>query len=67
MIYVENPVKAPLHISSLLYIHIYIYIYSSLEERIQRKQSAQYSKRRATTVKVTLTSARCDTVFHTRR
>ena len=44
----------------MLYIHTYIYIlYSSYEERIQRKQCAQYRKRRAITVKVTLTSARC--------
>ena len=46
---------------------IYIYIYSSLDERIQRKQRSQYCKRRAMTVKVTLTSARCDTVFHIRQ
>ena len=39
--------------------HIYIYMYSSYDETIQRKQSAQYRKRRAITVKVTLTSARC--------
>ena len=45
--------------------HTYIYIYSSYDETIQRKQSAQYRKRRAITVKVTLTSARCDTVSHT--
>ena len=42
-------------------------LYSSYDERIQRRQSAQYRKRRATIVKVTLTSARCDTVFHIRR
>ena len=42
----------------------YILLYSSYDETIQRKQSAQYRKRRAITVKVTLTSARCDTVFH---
>ena len=54
------------HIYSLLCI-AYIYIYSSYDETIQRKQSAQYRKRRAITVKVTLTSARCDTVFHIRR
>ena len=45
-------------------IYIYTYIYSSYDETIQRKQSAQYRKRRAITVKVTLTSARCDTVFY---
>ena len=28
-------------------IYIYIYIYSSYDETIQRKQSAQYRKRRA--------------------
>ena len=51
----------------ILYIYIYpIYIYSSYDETIQRKQSAKYRKRRAITVKVTLTSARCDTVFHIR-
>ena len=50
-----------------LFIGTYIYIYSSSDERIQRKQSAQYRKRRSITVKVTLTSARCDTVFHIRR
>ena len=44
-----------------------IYAHSSYDERIQRKQSAQYRKRRAITVKVTLTSARCDTVFYIRR
>ena len=44
-----------------------IYIYSSYDEWIQRKQSAQYRRRRAITVKVALTSARCDTVFHIRR
>ena len=38
-------------------VYVYIYIYSSYDERIQRKQSA-------ITVKVTLTSTRCDTVFH---
>ena len=43
-------------------IYIYIYIHSSYDERIQRRQSAQYRKRRAITVKVVLTSARCDTV-----
>ena len=43
-------------------IYIYIYIQSSYDERIQRRQSAQYRKRRAITVKVVLTSARCDTV-----
>ena len=37
-------------------IHIYICSYSSLDERIQRKKSAQYRRRRAITVKVTLTS-----------
>ena len=42
-------------------------IYSGYDERIQRRQSAQYRNRRAITVKVTLTSARCDTVFHIRR
>ena len=56
---------------NLLTLHyvcsLYIYIYSSYGERIQRKQSAQYRKRRAITVKVTLSSARCDTVFHIRR
>ena len=46
---------------------IAIYIYSSYDERIQRKQSAHYRKRRAITAKVTLTSARCDTVIHIRR
>ena len=51
----------------IIYIYIYIYIHSSYDETIQRKQSAQYRKRRAITVKVTLTSARCDTVFHIRR
>ena len=30
--------------------YIYIYIYSSYDETIQRKQSAQYRKRRAITV-----------------
>ena len=49
----------------LFYCHIYTYIHSSYDERIQRKQSAQYRKRRAITVKVTLSSARCDTVSHT--
>ena len=48
-------------------MYTYIYIHSSYDERIQRKQSAQYRKRRAITVKVTLTSARCDTVFYIRR
>ena len=48
-------------------IYIYIYIHSSYDERIQRKQSAQYRKRRAITVRVTFTSARCDTVFHIRQ
>ena len=52
---------------SCLYIYIYIYQHSSYDERIQRKQSAQYRKRRAITVKVTLTSARYDTVFRMRR
>ena len=42
-------------------------LYSSLDERSQRKESAQYRKRRAITVKITLTSARCDNVFHIRR
>ena len=53
------------HLFHLYIIHTYIYIYislSSYDETIQRKQSAQYRKRRAITVKVTLTSARCDTV-----
>ena len=50
-----------------IYIYMYICIYSSYDETIQRKQSAQYRKRRAITVKVTLTSARCDTEFHIRR
>ena len=49
------------------YHNIYIYTYSSYDERIQRKQSAQYRKRRAITAKVTITFARCDTVFHIRR
>ena len=40
---------------------------SSYDERIQRKQSAQYRKRRAITVKVSHTFARCDTEFHIRR
>ena len=48
-------------------VYIYIYINSSYDERIQRRQSAQYRKRRTITVNVTLTSARCDTVFHIRR
>ena len=39
----------------------YVCICSSYDERIQRKQSAQYRKRIAITVKVTLTSARCET------
>ena len=55
------------NVKTTIYIYIYIYIYSSYDETIQRKQSAQYRKRRAITVKVTLTSARCDTVFHIRR
>ena len=46
---------------------MYVYIYSSYDEGIQRRQSAQYRKRRAITVNVTLTSACCDTVFHIRR
>ena len=46
---------------------MYIYIHSSYDERIQRRQSAQYCKRRAITVNVTFSSARCDTVFHIRR
>ena len=37
-----------------IFYYIYIHIYSSYDERIQRKQSAQYRKRRARTVKVTL-------------
>ena len=45
-------------------IYIYVY-YSSFDEGIQRKQ--KNDKRRAITVKVTLTSARCDAVFHIRR
>ena len=36
------------------YIYIYIYIYNSYDERIQRKQSAQYRKRRAITVRLHL-------------
>ena len=48
-------------------MYIYIYIHSSYDERIHRKQRSQYRKRGAITVKVTLTSARCDTVFHIRR
>ena len=47
-----------------MYIYIYIYI-SCCDKRIQRRQSAQYCKRRAMTVKVTLTSAHCDSVSHT--
>ena len=54
-----------IHMYTKIYMYIYIYIYSSYDETIQRKQSAQYRKRRAITVKVTLTSARCDTVSHT--
>ena len=50
-----------------IYTYIYIYIHSSYVERIQHRQSAQHRKRRAITVKVTLTSARCDTVFDIRR
>ena len=46
---------------------MYMYIYSSYNETIQRKQSAQYRKRRVITVKVTFTYARCDTVLHIRR
>ena len=42
----------------------YIYIYSIYDQRIQRKQNAQYRKRRAMTVKVTLTSARCDCLYY---
>ena len=45
--------------------YIYIYIHSSYDERTQRRQSAQYRKRRAITVKVTLAAARCDSVSHT--
>ena len=45
----------------------HIYIYSSYDERIQRKQSAQCRIRRAISGNATLTSARCDTVFHIRR
>ena len=56
-----------MHNSSLHCCINYVYIHSSYDERIQRKQSAQYRKRRAIIVKVTLTSARCDTVFHIRR
>ena len=48
-------------------IIVYIYIHSCYDEIIQRRQIAQYRKRRAITFKVTLTSARCDTVFHIRR
>ena len=54
-----------MHVCRYIHIlHIHIHVYSSYDETIQRKQSAQYRKRRAITVKVTLTSARCDTVFH---
>ena len=42
-------------------------MHSSYDERIQRRQSAQYRMRRAMTDKVTLASARCDTVFHMHR
>ena len=45
--------------AAILYIYIYIYIYIYViiryDERIQRKQSAQYRKRRAITAKVTRT------------
>ena len=46
-------------------IFIYICKCSSYDERILRIQSAQYRKRRAMTVKVTLTSARCGTLCFT--
>ena len=48
----------------IYYVYIYtmyIYIYSSYDKRIQQKQSAQYRRHRAITVKVTLTSAHCTT------
>ena len=54
MLHPEDPLAAPLPIYT--YINIYIYIHSSYDKRIQRKQSAQYRKRRAITVKVALTS-----------
>ena len=41
----------------MLHLVSYIYMHSSYDERIQRRQSAQYRKRRAITVKVTLTSS----------
>ena len=43
-----------MYIYIYIYAYIYLHIYSRYDERIQRKQSAQYRKRRAITVKVTL-------------
>ena len=40
----------------IIYTNMYIYIHSSFYERIQRRQSAHYRRRRAIAVKVTLTS-----------
>ena len=64
---VVNKYRLSLLLGAMTSNLIAIYIYSSYDERIQRKQSAHYRKRRAITAKVTLTSARCDTVIHIRR
>ena len=52
----------------VLYIYIYIYIYTvATTKEFSENKVLNIVKRRAITVKVTLTSARCDTVFHIRR
>ena len=50
----------------ILYVYIYIYIVATTKEFSENKV-LNIVRRRAITVKVTLTSARCDTVFHIRR
>ena len=58
-------IKKSTYINESCY-NIYI-TYGSYGEKIQRKQSVQYRKLRAITVKVTLSSARCDAEFHIRQ
>ena len=67
ILYIFYWIKVSLNLRfAVSFIDLCICIYSSYDEKIQRKQSAQYRKRRAITVKVPLISARCDTVFHIR-
>ena len=53
-----------IHLRIVAYVYIYIVVTT---KEFSENKVLNIVKRRAMTVKVTLTSARCDTVFHIRR